>query len=127
MLEKDRIWFRSPMVVHPSISTWEAILVPFPIDTCSPITEYAPISTSSAMRALGWMIAVGCMLKSISRPYLSTIMAISSASATTAPSTFAVPLKAMTVPRCFVSSMSKRTWSPGRTGFRNFALSMLMK
>ena len=38
MLEKEWIRFRSPIVVQPSIRTWEAISVSFPIVTCSPMT-----------------------------------------------------------------------------------------
>src|SRR5512143_1873541 len=55
---------------------------------------------------------------------LSTIMAISSASATTAPSTCAFALRLRMVDRILITSSSKRTWSPGTTGLRNFALSM---
>src|SRR5512147_563191 len=63
------------------------------------------------------------LLQSVLHGYLSTTMAISSASATTAPSTSAFALRLIMVDRSLTTSSSKRTWSPGVTGLRNFALS----
>src|ERR1700722_10971536 len=57
----------------------------------------------------------------------SRTMAAMSASATTSPSTLATPRILHTRPRICVISTSKRSWSPGRTGRRNFTLSSDMK
>jgi len=57
----------------------------------------------------------------------SVTMAIISASATTWPSTYPTPFMRQVLPRnCSISS-SKRIWSPGTTGRRNFTLSSDMK
>src|SRR5205823_6072609 len=57
----------------------------------------------------------------------STTVAIMSASATTCPSTYPTPFILHVLPRnCSISS-SKRIWSPGTTGRRNFTLSSDMK
>jgi hypothetical protein len=50
-----------------------------------------------------------------------------SASATVSPSTRATPRILHTLPRSWITSTSKRSWSPGFTGRRNFTLSSDMK
>src|SRR5687767_12600171 len=57
----------------------------------------------------------------------SRTIAAMSASATTSPSTFPTPRILHTLPRSWTISSSKRIWSPGLTGRRNFTLSSDMK
>ena len=59
--------------------------------------------------------------------HLSTTIAIISASATTCPSTNPAPFILHVLPRNCTMSSSKRIWSPGTTGRRNFTLSSDMK
>src|SRR6266850_1103397 len=59
--------------------------------------------------------------------HLSTTIAIISASATTCPSTNTAPFILHVLPRNWTISSSKRIWSPGTTGRRNFTLSSDMK
>src|SRR5205823_11428012 len=61
------------------------------------------------------------------RRHRSRTIAAMSASATTSPSTLPTPRILQTVPRSCVISSSKRIWSPGFTGRRNFTLSRDMK
>jgi len=60
-------------------------------------------------------------------PLSLLIMAWSTASQTRVSSTNALPLIRQIVPRRCSMSSSKRIWSPGTTGLRNRALSMVMK
>ena len=55
------------------------------------------------------------------------MLAMSSASATTAPSTFASPRSFQIAPPLRSGTTSSVSTSPGTTGLRNFALSMAMK
>ncbi len=55
------------------------------------------------------------------------IMAAKVASATETPSTVPVPWNFQTLPRLRSLTTSSRSWSPGTTGRRNFALSIVMK
>ena len=59
--------------------------------------------------------------------HLSRSIADMSASATTLPSTFATPCILHIGPRICTTSSSKRSWSPGRTGFLHFTLSSDVK
>src|SRR2546421_1744765 len=59
--------------------------------------------------------------------HLSTTIAIISASATTCPSTNPAPFILQVLPRNWSMSSSKRIWSPGTTGRRNFTWSSDMK
>src|SRR3989449_5758717 len=59
--------------------------------------------------------------------HLSTTIAIISASATTCPSTYPTPFILQVFPRNDSISSSKRIWSPGTTGRRNFTWSSDMK
>src|SRR5439155_16361983 len=59
--------------------------------------------------------------------HFSVTIAIISASATTCPSTYPTPFILHVLPRNWTISSSKRIWSPGTTGRRNFTLSSDMK
>ena len=52
-------WFRSPMVVGPSMRMNGPMTLPEPIETPASITAYAPTSTSCARSASVLTIAVG--------------------------------------------------------------------
>ena len=56
-----------------------------------------------------------------------TSIADTSASQTSAPSTFASPRNHHMLRRLAMRVMQNRIWSPGTTGFLNFALSMVIR
>ena len=59
MHAKGKISFSRPRIVWPSMTTWECNRQLSPRTTCSPITQYGPMSQPMPIWALGWMIAVG--------------------------------------------------------------------
>ena len=94
------------------------------------MTQYGPISAFSAIRAAGSTIAVEmdghqpcCGAASAGAAgRISASLHMISASATRAPSTVTLPCTLATVDLRFPIVISIRSWSPGTTGRRNFAL-----
>ena len=83
----EKIWLFLPIVVFPAITVWESITVPSPIFTSFPIIVYAPTVTFSPKIAPSSIMAVLWILLIFDLNYLSTIIALNSASAVSLPST----------------------------------------
>ena len=112
-------------VVRPATTTWLTSSQPSPSSTSGPTMQNGPIFDALAeLRAvLDDRRSDGCTVSHHS----ITSMALTSASQTTLPSTLASPLYHHMLRRLFSLRMWYSTRSPGTTGLRNFALSMVMK
>ena len=128
MAAKGNIKLLSPILVYPSITQWDLILLLLPISALSPIIENGPIMLLSPIFAVLLIIAVLWILfVIIYASFLSIIIALKLASATFLPSTIALPLNIQTGPLFLITSICNSKTSPGVTGFLNFTLSIDMK
>ena len=121
--ERERCACARRPSVSPARLTCETRRTPSPSVTCGPTWQKGPISTSAPSRAPSSTTALGWMRDGHSR----TSIAETSASQTSAPSTFASPRNHHMLRCLAVRVMWSRTWSPGTTGLRNFALSIVIR